>query len=55
MTREETYQPYSKKALERLGKILKQYGVSPWVNPVTNSISIKRQSFDERQAYPDLR
>ena len=34
--------PYSKKALEELSKILQVHRSLIWVNPVTNSIAVKR-------------
>lgn len=45
MTLEETSAPYSREALTQLMKVLEQYQVLPWLNPVTNSIGIKEFAF----------
>lgn len=43
---------YSRETLERLTNLLKQYEVLPWLNPVTNSISIKNFNFIQHQNRP---
>jgi hypothetical protein len=45
MNTEETRAPYSRETLERLTNLLKQYNVTPWLNPVTNSICVKSSNF----------
>lgn len=43
--------PYSRETLERLMEVLKQYNVVPWLNPVTNSISIKNFNFAQHRPF----
>jgi len=45
MNRLELLLPYSKKSLERLKKILENQRVTLWLDPVTNSISVRKLSF----------
>ncbi len=51
MKLEETSAPYSRETLERLMNVLKQYEVLPWLNPVTNAISIKDFNFAQHRPF----
>ena len=42
---------YSRETLERLMLVLKKYEVLPWLNPVTNAISIKDFSFNQHRPF----
>lgn len=48
MKLEELSAPYSRETLARLLKVLEKYKVVPWLNPVTNAISIKSCIFTDR-------
>lgn len=51
MKLEETSAPYSREMLARLMKVLEMQGVLPWLNPVTNAISIKSFNFTDRHCF----
>lgn len=42
---------YSRETLERLMEVLKKYEVLPWINPVTNTISIKEFNFNQHRQF----
>lgn len=50
MNKQELLLPYSRKSMKRLKKILESQRVTPWLNPVTNSISVRKLNFIK----PDL-
>ncbi len=51
MKLEELSAPYSRETLARLMKVLEKYEVLPWLNPVTNAISIKSFNFTDRHCF----
>ena len=51
MKLEERTATYSRETLERLTKVLAKYQVLPWLNPATNSISIKELCFVQNHPF----
>lgn len=45
MNKQELLLPYSRESMERLKRILESQKVTPWLNPVTNTISVRKLNF----------
>ena len=45
MNKQELLLPYSRKSMERLKKLLESQRVTLWLNPVTNSIGVRKLNF----------